>query len=464
MGVLVDYLISKIIWNSHCHITEGGTTITYAEFLDKAECLASKLSGKHVYGVLCAQELNAAIGIFACLLSGATAVPLSYRYGQAHTDSIIECSNLQCLITDDAGEADVMLISPRPCVKRKALSNIALIPYAADPSDSPKGVMLTEENLYYNLIDIENQFQMEEEDSILIIRPLYHCSVFTGEFLAALSAGAHIHFYSKPFFPQIIAKEVFDKSITVLGATPTVHGQLCDFFAKFSRKVPLNKVVASDEIMTKAVADKMMRLLPSTKIYSSYGLMDASPCVALLSPELFAKNYKSVGAPLEHVEVMVADERGNALPADADGELLIRGEGMMSGFYLNEKETERNAANRWFHTGSIGSIDKKGLLYVKDRSEDMIVRAGRHIAAQELETVLLSHGKVADAVVYESRDKRSLRSLTADIISEPSVTKKDIMNLCKEGLPSYAVPDVVNFVDYISRNRAGKSVQRCGDN
>ncbi|MDR1629668.1 MAG: acyl--CoA ligase [Oscillospiraceae bacterium] len=463
MGMLVDYLVAKLIWNSHSCITEGGTTITYAEFLDKAECLASKLSDKHVYGVLCAQELNTAIGIFACLLSGATAVPLSYRYGQAHADSIIECSNLQCLITDDGGNADVMLLCPRPCAKRKALADIALIPYSSDLSDNLKGVMLTEESLYYNLVDIENQFYMEEEDSILIIRPLYHCSVFTGEFLAAMSAGAHIHFYSKPFFPQVIAKEVFDKSITVLGATPSVHGQLCDFFAKFSRKVPLKKVVSSGESMTKAVADKMLRLLPATKIYSSYGLTEASPRVALLNPDLFEKHYKSVGAPLAHVEVMVTDEIGNALPANADGELLVRGEGMMSGFYLNAQETEHAAANSWYHTGKIGCLDKKGLLYVKKRSENMIVRAGRRILPHELESVLTSHAKVADAAVYEASDKRSLRKITADVVSEPSVSKKDILNLCREGLPSYAVPDVVNFVDYIPRNGAGKVIQRCGD-
>lgn len=462
MGKLLDYLIPRMEAHTNTCICEGERSITYFEFLGMSHKLACRLNKGQTYGILCTSELNTGIAIFACLLAGAVAVPLSHKYGQAHSESIIKSAGLSRLLCDNTIDIEIIDTDVREKLCDKPNENTAMILYTSGTTGLPKGAMISQENLYYNLTDIENYFQLSNDDTILILRPLYHCAVFTGEFLSALSSGARIHFYSKAFLPAAIATEIMNKTITVIGATPTLHSYLCDIFARLQVPSPLKKVVTSGECMTPAVAEKMTEALPDAQIFNVYGLTEASPRVSYLPPPLFTHNCESVGIPLGHVQIQIADQDGNPVPPGVDGELFVKGKNVMSAYYLNPEETEKKFKNGWLRTGDIACIDENGLLYIKARKDDMIIRAGMNIYPKEVENVLKSHSKIFDVVVYGTKCEDAPVKITADIVAEITLTKKDILRLSKEGLPSYAIPDVVNFVDSIPRNGSGKILRRQG--
>lgn len=142
-----------------------------------------------------------------------TAVPLSLRYGEAHCRKILDFISPSCLVTDTYGELMVTYFGEAKYIRPKA--HPALIMCTSGTTGTPKGVMLSEENLLANVQAIAAYFNIGKADTVLIARPLYHCAVLTGELLIGLVKGSRIVFYSQAFQPAEILKQLRENKITV---------------------------------------------------------------------------------------------------------------------------------------------------------------------------------------------------------------------------------------------------------
>ena len=439
--MLYDFIRGKMEKFKDQTLSDESRTISYLQALDLAEIFAQKLI-QPKYGILCESELNTGLGLLACLKANITAVPLSARYGKAHTTRIIKHTGISHIITDEGGQLAIKQIT-ESSPEHEDLSDTALIMCTSGTTGMPKGAMITHENLITNLLDIERYFAIGTSDTILIARPLYHCAVLTGEFLISLCRGLNVRFYNGDFNPVRLLREIEAYGTTVLGGTPTLFYHLCQTAGRSKQPLSLKTVAVSGECMTESVAKTMRTTLPKTKIYNVYGLTEASPRVSALPPGQFDEYPPSVGFPLKSVETRTEN-----------GELLIRGKTIMKGYYNDPVQTAKVLSNGWLHTGDGAAIDSDGKITIKGRLDNMIIRAGMNIFPQEIESTLKADPRVIDAMVYGEQNGVTQRLCVK--IAANGLAKHDVMAICLELLPAYEIPDVVEFVEFLPRNASGK--------
>lgn len=436
MGVLWDCLAQKLDAFSRQCIQENGVEISYHALYAKVMSLSKFLVKKQKYGILCNNETNSAVGILACLAAGAVTVPMSVRYGAVHRDKIIEAMRISWMITD--GEIRKVR---EEIPEQDDLSNTAFILSTSGTTGEPKGVKLSEENILCNLQAIQAYFQITPCDRMLIIRPLFHVSALTGEFLLSLYAGAEIIFAGGGSLPIAAAKTVVAQNVSVLCATPTLLRYMCGVFERMQCAVSLRKLALSGECLSEEFANRLPSVLPDTELFNVYGLTEASPRISALLPEFFAQHPTSVGKPIQGVDVKLMD-----------GSLWVRGFNVMQGYYLNPEASSEKTKDGWLYTGDMAEMDADGFLYIKGRADDMMIRAGMNLYPQEIENALLCSPSVHEALVYMQSGK-----IIAKIVG--NADKQDILLLCREKLPAYAVPEQVEFVNALPKNAAGKLVR-----
>lgn len=423
--------------------------------LQKVELLSKKLTYP-CYGILCSSELQAAISILACIAADTIAVPLSKRYGDAHCQRIIHQAGLRYLITDEGSDGEFVIkqVSEIPFEVPDGEKPI-LIMYTSGTTGHPKGAMISQKNLLCNLNDIDIYFQILQTDRILISRPLYHCAVLTGEFLISVLKGLDIVFYSGPFNPFALCSVVKTKQITVMGGTPTLFYHMASMEKRLQFCKSLRIIVTSGECMTSAVADRIIETFAGANIYNVYGLTEASPRVAYLPPSLFASRCTSVGYPLHSLQAKIILNTGEEAPPGIDGELIVKGASVMLGYYRDAGMTAEKIREGWLYTGDVATISKDGLITIKCRKDNLIIKSGINIYPQEIENEIKHCEGIREAYVYARNDSKG-RMLICLLVEAEGITTDQIAEYCRAHLPLYEVPDMIRIVESISRNGSGK--------
>lgn len=436
--MLYNYIKSKMKQYPDQIVSDNTRTITYNQMILEAENIGSKLS-QNVYLILCKSELNTAISLLACLFANKISVPLSARYGENHYKKIIEYIHPNCIITDE----NINFIHSN---RDSALSDVSFIMCSSGTTGEPKGIMLTERNVFSNIIDIEKYMPIDAADYMLISRPIYHCAVMTSELLYGLTKGVRILFYSDNLNPKKLFRIIDSEGITVTSATPTIFYYLSKYINSLNLRCCLKTIAISGECLTKSVAKEISNALPDTKIFNVYGLTEASPRVSYLPYDLFKSHPTSVGIPLSSVNIKIIED-----------ELCVNAPSVMKGYYKNDTLTDKVIDNGWLHTGDIAEI-KDGLLYIKCRKDNMIIRAGMNIYPQEIENILKLDSKISDVLVYGEKDNVLGEKICINVISE--LGKSDIFEICRKNLPAYQLPDRINIVDKLEYNPSGKLIRR----
>ena len=454
--MLRKYIFEQMRAHPEKQMYENGTVFRFQEAADFAETFAAQLKGP-CCAILCRSELSAALALLSCFAAGVPAVQLSFRYGEIHCKRILEMLKPPYMITDNAGRLQVKALEGGTYVNPPAGSP-ALIMCTSGTTGVPKGAMLSAENIYANLRGIEAYFPMGTKDRILILRPLYHCAVLTGEFLAALAAGTDICFYSGPFHPSEALRLIRTEQSTVLCATPTML-QLISRYAKARPPESLRYLVLSGECLAADAAEQIRRTFPEADIYHVYGLTEASPRVAYLPPEQFSRAPGCVGRPLNGITVKVTDAAGNTLPLGREGELWIKGPSVMMGYYNAPRQTADALKDGWLRTHDLAYLDEDGLIHIKCRMDDLIIRAGMNIYPQEIEHALRGDSRVAEALAYGIPDPFGGRKIGL-LVKGTFADTAEVMALCREVLPSYEWPSRIALTDEIPKNGSGKMIRR----
>ena len=443
--MLYEYLKKRMEQFPDKTLCEGERCITYRELLEAPPALLKELKNRDKLAVLCQSPLNAARAVIACLKTGRIAVPLSAQYGQAHVDKLRKQLRLQFAITDDDGNLTVTCDKniPGGHMEWEKMRGVAFILCTSGTSGKSKGAALTKEGITANLNGIESYFQINENDKILIARPLYHCAVLVGEFLTSLCSGLDIEFMNE-FDPAGIIGRIKPGGVTVMGGTPTTFYHLCKAAGRLKETVPLRVAAVSGECMTQAAADIMLETMPDTDVYHVYGLTEAGPRVSALPPDQFREAPLSVGYPLPEVELRIEG-----------GELFVKSPAVMKEYYCDSCLTETTLTGEWLHTGDGAAFDEKGRLVIKGRRDDMIIRAGMNIYPREIEdSIKKADQRITDVLAYGKQEgvtqKIHLKAVAAGL------GKNDVMAVCREHLPIYAVPDSIELTDELPRNASGK--------
>lgn len=454
--MLWNILKEKMLQHPQKTVQEGKNFLTYEEIVVLAESLRPRLT-KPCYAILCHSELFTAIGLLACFAAGVTALPLSYRYGQPHLQKILTHIQPPGMITDTTGTVTAGILQPSRYIS--PAHRPALIVCTSGTTGSPKGVMLSNKNLYYNLQGIAGYFQIPEQKRLLIVRPLTHASAITGEFLTALYNGWNICFHTEAFVPAKLLQLIKEQAVGALCATPTLLSLLGDSIREPSDLKNLEVIGISGECLTQSMAQKLYRQFPSVSFYHGYGLSEASPRVAYLPPAEFEKHGHGLRLALSGTRLKIADETGHALPAGIAGELLVKGPGVMLGYYQNPTATKKALAGGWLHTGDIAMKTSDGYYEILGRKDDLIIRAGMNIYPAEIENALRADPRVKEVSVYGFQRPGGITEIGLTIAGDFD-SDKDVTKLCRKTLSSYQMPSHITRLDALPFNNIGKTKRR----
>lgn len=453
---LWKYLKNKMQINLRQEICENGASMTYEEMIVFTEEFSKKLKGIKCCAILCQSEMAAGMALLSCFAAGVTALPLSQRYGELHCNKILDTISPDAVITDQDGDFHIIYV--KGSTYKEPSIHPALIMCTSGTTGVPKGAMLTETNVLTNVSDISLYFGMEKSDTILISRPLYHCAVLTGEFLTALVKGVKIRFYSGTFNPAVVLKMLKTYRITAFCGTPT----LLSVMARFKREAGedfLQHICISGECMSMETGLHIAEAFPNADIYHIYGLTEACPRVSYLPPNQFRERADCVGVPLRSVSLKIVSDEGELVNANEIGTLWVKGDNVMVGYYNNPEKTSEVLKDDWLCTGDLALFTEEGLLKIKGRSDDMIIKAGMNIYPQEIESALKLDYRVKDVYVRGYIDDKLGVQIELNITGEFS-NVSEVKELCRTNLIAYQVPTRINLMDEIPKNGSGKIVRK----
>lgn len=436
-------------------ICEDQAKMSYEEMVIYAELFAKNLQGQKCCAILCGSEMATAMAILSCFAAEVTAVPLSFKYGEKHCGKALEIIGPTSVITDVQGK--LCIIPMENAAYKEPPKHPALIMCTSGTTGLPKGVMLSEQNILANIRDISAYFDIDQKDRILIARPLYHVAVLTGELLVSLCKGVEICFYSDVFNPRILLNLIQEKQITVFGGTPTML-RMMPKFMRMDSQTTLKKIVISGECMGMNIRKQVKEAFQTSDIYFVYGLSEACPRVSYLPPHLFEKYTDCVGITLDSVSLKIMRRDGTCAKNGEEGVLWIKGPNVMLGYYNDMPQTVKVLKKGWLCTGDIAVINEQGLLCVKGRSDDLIIRAGINIYPQEIEEVLKKDPRVFEALVYPIQNSYMGTQIAMKIVGE-FTSIDQVKTLCQDLLPDFQVPSFIELVDELPVNGSGKVIR-----
>jgi long-chain acyl-CoA synthetase len=195
-------------------------------------------------------------------------------------------------------------------------------------------------------------------------------------------------------------------------------------------------------------------------VVEGYGLSE-STCRSTFNPPDQRRRPGSCGLPIGN-DMSVVDEEDREVPCGELGEIVLRGENILKGYYKNDAANTSAFRHGWFHTGDIGYRDADGFYYIVDRKSDMIIRGGENIYPREIDEVLYKHPDIAAAAAVGVPDNLYGEEVAAVVVLKPGAktSEQDVIDYCKARLADFKCPKTVHFVDDIPKGPTGKLLKR----
>lgn len=377
-----------------------------------------------------------------------------------HTkESIQEFLGIKVIILDDEFQRTISELPLEVFDEFSDEDAVSTFLYTSGTTGKQKAAMLTHKNLVTNAEQCRLAFHGKVTDNYMCVLPMFHVFAFTTCVLNPLLSGATVTILEK-FQPKEVIESLLNDEITVFMGVPTMYILLleaCKNNVTFSK---LRLAVSGGAALPVGVLRQAKNIL-KLPVVEGYGLTEASPVVCF-NPLDGIKKEGSIGLPIPFVECKIVDENDMELPVGEVGELLVRGENVMLGYYKQEKETKETLKNGWLHTGDLAKNDEDGYIFIVDRKKDMIIAAGLNVYPREVEEVLFQYPKVKEAAVVGIDDKLRGEYVKAFVVLKDfeECTSKEITSYLKEHIAGYKLPREIEFISELPKNSSGKILKR----
>jgi long-chain acyl-CoA synthetase len=367
--------------------------------------------------------------------------------------------------TDSADYARLSAGDPMPPVDRAA-DDIAWLFYTSGTTGRPKGVMITHRNLLtMTLCYFADVDSAQREDAIVYAAPMSHGAGLYN--IPHVLVGArHVIPESGGFdAPEIFELARFHRNVSMFAA-PTMIKRLVDHAAACGmRGEGIKTIVYGGGPMYAADIKHALALL-GDRFVQIYGQGESPMTITALSRAHLAdraharyeSRIASVGVAQSAVVVRIADEAGRALPVGETGEVLVRGDTVMKGYWRDAEATSKTVRDGWLFTGDVGALDADGFLTLKDRSKDVIISGGSNIYPREVEEVLLQHPAVGEVSVVGRPHPEWGEEVVAFVVRQPgtAVDAAVLDALCLANIARFKRPKDYYFVETLPKNNYGK--------
>jgi long-chain acyl-CoA synthetase len=344
--------------------------------------------------------------------------------------------------------------------------DVAVLLYTSGTTGTPKGAMLTHNNIAFSAQVFRDWIGLEDSNSILGIAPLFHVTGIIGHVVLSLMTRSSL-ILGYRFNPHAMLELISENrprftigAITAFVALMNVPGvsdqALSGLKWIFSGGAPIAPSVVA-QFQTKF----------GLYIHNSYGLTETTSPAILVprdshAPVDSSSGALSIGVPVFNTKVRIADEAGLSLPVGELGEIVIRGPQVMAGYWNKQPETSLALREGWLATGDIGFMDQNGWFFLVDRKKDMINAAGYKVWPREVEDVLYMHPAVREAAVVGVADAYRGETVKAVVSLKPgqAVSPMELMTFCRIFLAAYKAPRLIEIIGELPKTVTGKILRR----
>ena len=337
----------------------------------------------------------------------------------------------------------------------------AVILYTSGTTGQPKGAELSHMNMYINAAQSTMLPNATSDDILLIALYLFHSFGQTVQMNAGIMLGNTLVLVAR-FDPDAVLYALEKENITLFAGVPTMYWALLNH--PDVEKYNLEKIAKTWRLGTSGGSAMPVEVMKAFEekfkinILEGYGLSETSP-VACFSRLNKIRKPGSIGVPIQGIEMMIADDKGDPIPTEEVGEVLIRGHNIMKGYYKRPEATASSfTKNGWFKSGDLGKIDEDGYFYITDRVKDMIIRGGFNVYPREIEEVLMTHPAISLASVIGVPDDQYGEEIKAFVVlnMEKSITSEEIVKWAKNEMAAYKYPREVVIKENLPMNATGK--------
>ncbi len=336
--------------------------------------------------------------------------------------------------------------------------DIASIVYTSGSTGKPKGVVLTHQNIVANTNSIVEYLQLVTNDRIMVVLPFYYIygkSLLNTHF----SVGGSVVIDNRFAFPNTILDTMKNIEVTGFSGVPSTFMILLNKSTIRNYKFEsLRYLTQAGGAMAPFVQKEVVDVFSPAKLFIMYGATEASARLSYLDPKDLPDKWGSIGKAISNVDLFVADENGNPISFNQEGQLVARGSNMMQGYWKDLDETKKVLRNGLYYTGDIGRMDEDGFLYVVGRTKDMIKVGGERVSAKSVEEAILELKQVHEIAVIGVEDELLGEAIKAFIVAteDVEIDAQEVIKFCKKRLPQSKVPKYIEFIVSLPKNESGK--------
>ncbi|MFG1783240.1 long-chain fatty acid--CoA ligase [Rhodococcus oryzae] len=337
---------------------------------------------------------------------------------------------------------------------------IATLLYTGGTTGFPKGVMMSHRAVMTSAVGYETAVAGGVS---LLTAPMFHIAALSCWLTQNYLGGTAVFLPS--FEPRAVLEAIETHRVTSLTLVPTMLQMLldCPELDEFDTSSLWTLGYGASAIPT-TLLERAMRAFPNVGFVQGYGTTETAIVTALSRKDhlVGGARLRSVGRPVPHCEVRIADPSGAEVARGDVGEILVRGDGLMRGYWNQPEQSDEALRCGWMHTGDAAYMDSDGYVFIVDRMKDMIISGGENIFSSEVENVLVAHPAVSSCAVIGLPDERWGERVHAVVALRPgvAVTVEELKDYTAESIARYKVPKTFDFVDTLPVSAAGKVLKR----
>jgi fatty-acyl-CoA synthase len=486
-------------------VVDGDLRLTYEQFFDRCDRWSGALAalgvrqGDRVATIV--PNTHAQLeSFYAVPQLGAVLVPMNYRltpddfvYMVNHSGSTVLCVHSDYLDAIDgvrdqmpgvrhfvaleagAGRAgwldyEALIAGTEAAFTRPEIGerDLLTINYTSGTTSRPKGVMITHRNAAMNTIGTLLHLPMAIGDRYLWTLPMFHANGWT--FTWTVTAAAGVHVCLRRVEPAQVFRLIRDERVSWLSAAPTVLISLANAPAEVRGEVrPGVRVVTAGAPPAAATIERLEGEF-GWEVTHVYGLTETAPFITVCAPlpehESLSPADRAVVKARQGVELLtsgelrVVDESGAEVPSDGAtlGEITVRGNVVMDGYYNDPEATKKAMGDGWFHTGDAAVVHPDGYVEIRDRIKDVIISGGENISSVEVEGILIRHPAVGEVAIVGLPSERWGETPHAFVVLLPgaSATEAELIGYVRDRAAHYKAPSGVTFVPELPKTATGK--------
>lgn len=335
--------------------------------------------------------------------------------------------------------------------------DLASIVYTSGSTGRAQGVALTHKNLVANTRSILAYLRLGPEDRAFSVLPFFYI-YGTSVLNTHIAVGGSLVLENQLTFVQAAIDRLEEEHCTGLSGVPSTFALLLHRSTFAERALPhLRYVTQAGGAMSPTLTRRLMAALPGKRIYVMYGATEAGGRLAYLPPEELPREVGAIGRAIDDVELRLLGPDGREVDVGEEGEIVVRGDCIMRGYWEDPEETARVLDDAGYHTGDIGIRNERGFITVVGRTKEMLKSGGHRISPKEIEDALLEHGGVHEAAVIGVPDELLGEAIRAHVVPiNQSFDVEELRSFLARRLAAYKLPRSIVVEQELPKNGSGK--------